>query len=197
MIDLGHRATCTVCYVNLGFCAHRLYIYAKNEFGRRVHIFNDMGAMSSSAYNRRMLHVFCLKGQFPEMLMRLRKKQAREGLTELELDNDASVRSHAQINTIHNRARDWEHDWANQPCAPRRHRPRSLNTTAHTGGDEDDGGHLWARIWVCVCAQLCSVTCLLGLQNRPRPTATRVVFKTVLVEFSLPWEEPDEVEVAH
>jgi len=170
-----------------------------------------MGAMSSSVYNRRMVHVFCLKGQFPEMLVRLRKKQAREGLTELELDNDASVHSHAQINTIRNRARDWERDWANQPCA---HRPARLekgrrssgaqpcappsSNTAHAGGD--DWGQLWIWIWVCVCAQLSSVTCLVGWQWSPRASATRVVFKTDLVEFSLPWEEgakADEAEVAH
>jgi hypothetical protein len=43
------------------------------------------GAMSSSVQNRRMVHVFCLKGQIPEMLARLHKKQAWEGLTELEI----------------------------------------------------------------------------------------------------------------
>jgi len=170
-----------------------------------------MGAMSSSVYNQRMVHVFCLKGQFPEMLVRLRKKQAREGLTELELDNDASIHSHSQINTIRNRARDWEQDWANQPRA---HRPARLekgrrisgaqscapmsSNTAHAGGD--DWGKLWVWIWVCVCAQLSSVTYLVGWQWRPQPTATRVVFKTDLVEFSLPGEEgakADEAEVAH
>lgn len=155
-----------------------------------------MGAMSSSAYNRRMVHVFCLKQQFPEMLMRLRKKQTREGLTQLEWDTPASVRSHSQINTIHNRARDWEHDWSNHPRAHRQHIPPSPDTAAYTGRDQDDGGQLWARMWVCICAQLSSITKLLGWQYRQRPGATRVKFKTDLVEFFLPWAETDEAGVA-
>jgi len=163
---------------------------------RRVHTFDDMGSMSSSAYNRRTVRVSCLKKLFPEMLMRLRQKQAREGLTELKLDNNASVCSHALINTIHNRARDWQHDWANQPSAPRRQPPRSIPTAAaHVGGV--DSAHLWARICVFVCAQMSCVTCLLGLQYRPKPTPTRVMFKTDLVEFSSPLEKADEVEVPH
>jgi len=170
------------------------------------------GAMSSSVQNRRMVHVFCLKGQFPEMLARLRKKQAREGLTELELDNDASVQSHARINTIRNRARDWEQDWTQQPRAHRLARlqkglrcsgalsgaPPSSSNTAHAGGD--DWGRFWVWTWVCVCALLSTGTCLVGWQWHPRATAPRVVFKTDLVEFSSRLEEranADEAEVAH
>jgi len=59
MIDSEHGATCTVCCVNLGFCAHRLNIYAENEFGRRVHTFN-----MTWVYDRRIIHVFCLREQF-------------------------------------------------------------------------------------------------------------------------------------
>jgi len=51
-------------------------------------------------------------------------------------------------------------------------------------------------MWVCVCAQQSSITHLLGWQYRQRPGATRVVFKTDLVEFFLPWAEADEAGVA-
>lgn len=161
-----------------------------------------MGATPSRM--RRRLAEFYLKQQFPDALKRLHRKQHREGLTELDLKDYNSVRSHSQINTIRNRMRDWEcigQAWMKEPRAqsfPANSKLSSQPFSSSSSQGACDGVAICAWLWVC--ALLASVARGVGSGLSPgkaavSSTPTRVCFNDVLVEFSTrKKEEGDERE---